>query len=252
MNIEQELGVPFPGTVVPQAQWTQTGLKSLPTTGHLDWYALFGRAAPRVLDLGCGNGRSTIASAVQHPEQDHFGLDTLPVVIRYAVRRANQRGLQNVRFAVAEARDFLQRLVPPQSVTAIHLFHPQPYYDMAYVHRRLVTPEFMTLVHRALQPGGRFLVQTDNPGYWRYLQEIVPLFFDFAPRTTPWPEAPEGRTRREILARQRDLPIYRGEGVVRQDLDLPAVRKLAADLPPPLFNADRRLQGLDRLEAKEN
>jgi tRNA (guanine-N7-)-methyltransferase len=204
-----------------------------------------------VLDLGCGNGRSTIGDAVLHPERDHFGLDTLPVVIRYAIRRANQRGLKNIRFAVADAKDFLQRLVVPQSIAAIHLFHPQPYYDMAYVHRRLVTPEFMALVHRALEAGGKFLVQTDNPGYWNYLRGIVPLFFDFTERDSPWLEAPDGRTRREILARQRELPIYRGEGTARKDLDVTAAGRLAVDLPPPVFNADRRLQALEKMEGAE-
>ena len=251
MSIEQECGVPFPGEVLPPEQWTHTSLKHLPMSGPVDWIHLFGRAAPVILDLGCGNGRSTIGTALQHPEYDCLGLDTLPVVIRYAVRRANQRGLTNIRFAVAEAKDFLQRLVAPHSLAEIHLLHPQPYYDMAYVHRRLVTPDFMALVHRALQPGGRFLLQTDNPGYWNYLRQLAPLFFSFTERVAPWPETPEGRTRREILARQRDLTLFRGEGIVRTDLDGETARKLAADLPPPLFNADRRLQSLDRLEGEK-
>ena len=35
-------------------------------------------------------------SAVWRPEFDHLGLDILPVVIRYATRRGNQRGLANI------------------------------------------------------------------------------------------------------------------------------------------------------------
>ncbi len=92
-TIEYELGVPIPGRVLPQSEWARTAVKRLPEAGPLDWAAIFGRTAPVVLDLGCGNGRFTLMSAVNRPDFDHFAIDFLPVVIRYATRRANQRGL---------------------------------------------------------------------------------------------------------------------------------------------------------------
>src|SRR5262245_28070872 len=98
-RIEREFGVPIAGEILPPERWAQTALKSFPE-GRLNWPALFGRSAAVVLDLGCGNGRWTIYSAVTRPDHDHLGIDTLPVVIRYARRRGNQRGLSNVRFAV--------------------------------------------------------------------------------------------------------------------------------------------------------
>jgi tRNA (guanine-N7-)-methyltransferase len=247
-QIEREFGVPVAGEILAPEHWTQTGLKKLPPDGPLNWEQLFGRQAPVVLDLGCGNGRFLIGSAVWRPDHDHFGLDILPVVIRYATRRGNQRGLTNLRFAVGHARDFLQRWVEPGSVAEIHCYHPQPYYDPDQVHRRLITPEFLARGHRSLKPGGLFFVQTDNPGYWRYLQQVVPVFFDFQERTTPWPDAPKGRTRREIIALRRGLPVFRGWGMARAGWSEAEALRLAEALPPPVFDADRRLRELDDLE----
>jgi tRNA (guanine-N7-)-methyltransferase len=246
--IEREFGVPIAGEVLDSSRWTQTRLKCLPKEGLLDWRSLFGRRVPIVLDLGCGNGRYLIGSAVWRPERDHLGVDSLPVVMRYAVRRGNQRGLANLRFAVCDARELLTRWTAPGSVSEIHCYHPQPYYDRTQIHRRLITPEFVGLVQRSLEPGGLFFIQSDNPGYWRYIRELMPHFFDFEERHGLWPDAPKGRTRREIIALRRGLPVFRGIGHPRMGLGSEDALRLASELPPPMFDADRSLRELDEIE----
>jgi tRNA (guanine-N7-)-methyltransferase len=232
-SIEYELGCPIPGRILPESQWARTALKRLPEPGLLDWAAVFGRTAPVVLDLGCGNGRFTLLSAVNRPDCDHFAIDVLPVVIRYATRRANQRGLHHVRFAVKDAETFLRQYVGASSVAEIHLYHPQPYQDRHRAGRRVVRPRFLADVHRALIPGGLFVVQTDNPDYWRSMKKVLPAFFQLRAHPEPWPDAPEGRTRREILARQRGLRIFRGLATRRDDLSADAALALAETLPLP-------------------
>jgi tRNA (guanine-N7-)-methyltransferase len=236
--VEYELGVPIPGIVLPPEQWARTAIKKLPAQGPLDWQAIFGRQAPIVVDLGCGNGRFVLQSALARPDWDHVGLDILPVVIRYATRRANQRGLANVRFAVCGGADFLKKYVAPGTVAEIHVYHPQPYGEAQKIGRRMVTPAFLSLVHRSLSPGGLFVIQTDNPAYWRYMAAVIPRFFDFYEQSGPWPDAPEGRTRREIMARRNGLPVFRAWGRPRAELDAAALETLAAELPAPSFDAE--------------
>src|SRR5271168_1442672 len=76
-SIEYELGVPIPGRILPEEQWARTAVKRLPDNGPLDWASIFGRMAPVVLDLGCGNGRFTLLSALGRPDLDHFAIDIL-------------------------------------------------------------------------------------------------------------------------------------------------------------------------------
>ncbi len=250
-HIEREFGVPFAGEILDPSQWTQTALKKLPAEGPLDLPALFGRNAPLVVDIGCGNGRFLLGSAVWRPNLDHLGVDVLPVVIRYATRRANQRGLTNIRFAVVDGLRLLQRYLPPGCAAEIHCYHPQPYYDPADVHKRLITPAFLALVHRTLVPGGQLFLQTDNPGYWKYIRQVVPVFFDFHERIGRWPDAPKGRTRREIIALRRGLPAFRGHGTAKLGLSEAEALRLAEALPPPVFDADRHLRELDEYERRQ-
>jgi tRNA (guanine-N7-)-methyltransferase len=247
-EIEREFGVPIPGKILPEAQWARTAIKKLPPAGPLDWPAIFGRTAPVVLDLGCGNGRYTLLSALARPSHDHFALDILPVVIRYATRRGNQRGLHNARFAVKDAETFVREFVAPGSTAEAHLYHPQPYHDRSQAHRRLITPRFLSDVYRALQPRGLVVIQTDNPDYWSYIAAVMPHFFEFHEQHGPWPDAPEGRSRREILARSRNLKVFRGYGFRREDISLTDAEALAEKLPLPVFRSHGLWCDLDRLE----
>jgi tRNA (guanine-N7-)-methyltransferase len=248
-TIEYEHGVPIPGHILPESEWARTAVKRLPEAGPLHWEVIFGRRAPVVLDVGCGNGRFTLMSALARPEIDHFAIDLLPVVIRYATRRANKRGLHNARFAVKDAQTFLERYVAPSSIAEIHLYHPQPYHDSRRAHLRMLTPRLLAKVHCALRPGGLFVVQTDNPGYWAYMSRVLPSFFEFRAHPEPWPDAPDGRTRREILARQQGLTIFRGSGTRRGELSQEAAVALAETLPLPEFRSRGPWCELDRWEA---
>ena len=148
-QIEREFGVPIAGEILDPALWSQTALKKLPADAPLDLAALFGRIAPLVVDVGCGNGRFLLGSAVWRPDHDHLGADVLPMVIRYATRRGNQRGLTNLRFAVVDGQTLVGRSLPDGAAAEIHCYHPQPYYDPTQVHKRLITLAFLARVHRA-------------------------------------------------------------------------------------------------------
>lgn len=245
-DVEYEFGIPIAGRILPPTEWTQTGIKRWPDTRPLDWVALFGHSAPVVVDVGCGNGRFTLASAVQRPHYNHLAIDCLPVVIRYATRRANQRGLKNVRFGVLGGWQFVRDFLPSHAIVELHCYHPQPYYRPQEYRRRLITPEFLSHVHRGLQAGGLFVLQTDNPAYAQYMRQIIPAFFVLHELDAPWPDAPAGRTRREILARRAGLPIFRFQAIPRPELTEEDYPRLIRDLPRPTFDAERGGQDLDR------
>lgn len=276
---ETDHGVPFPGEVVPPERRTAAQV-TLPRGQPVSWSALFGRAdAPRVVDLGCGNGRFLLGSALRRPTHDHLGVDLVPHAIRHAARRAGERGLTNIKFAWGDAVELLFQGLEPDGVDELHVYHPQPYYEAEQARRRMLTPAFFgrawavlkkprggaperaarelrgpgreqapgALDAPATPPGasrstddtpGMLVLQTDNPYYWRYVATVAPRLFRWLELDEPWPDAPEGRSRREIFARSRGLTIFRGVGIPRA-MNPGRVRQVVRHLPAPTFDANR-------------
>jgi len=229
-ELEFEFGVPIPGRVVPHEQWSRTGYRD--DGKPFDWERVFGRIAGRVVDLGCGNGRYLIGSALARPDFDHVGVDLVQRAIDFAAHRANKRGLQNVRFVTGDAVFWLFERLAGDSVDEIHVYHPQPYYEAAEISKRMLTPQFLERAWRVLRPRGLLVLQTDNKAYWKYLLEAVRGNFESKTIPGPWPDAPLGRTRREIQARKKGLVIWR---MVARRLDAPSPIRTA----PPDFDANR-------------
>jgi tRNA (guanine-N7-)-methyltransferase len=224
--------------VLPRERWTRTRV-GLGTRGTpFDWVAVFGRQAPRVLDLGCGNGLYLLGSALRRPEMDHLGIELVPPAVRLGTLRMGQRGLTHCKIAWGDASEFVCERCPSSSVDEVHVYHPQPYYEAGKRARRQLNPEVLLAIHRVLRPGGLLVFQTDNAAYARYAREVVPALFEWRERDGPWPDAPEGRTKREAVARARGLAIVRAEGR-RLDLEPEEARRRAAGLPEPDFDADR-------------
>jgi tRNA (guanine-N7-)-methyltransferase len=228
--VDGELGVPFPGPVLPPERWTSTLWRD--DGRAFDWTRVFGRGAPHIVDIGCGTGRFLLGSALARPDCDHLGIELVKPLLERAARRADQRGLANVRFVAGDAVAWLFTRLEPGSVDEIHIYHPQPYYDPAEVHLGMLTAAFLERAWLVARPGGILILQTDNRAYGRYLLEAARKHFDPELLQGPWPDAPEGRTRREIVARRKGLPVLR---VVARRRETP----LGIAPPPPYFDPDR-------------
>lgn len=228
---ELDGGIPLPGVVLPRDRWASTFLRD--PGRPFDWPRCFGRAAPRVLDVGCGEGRYLIGSAVARPEVDHLGIDLLRPVVERAARRADRRGLSNVRFAAGDAVRWLFERLVPDSLDEIHVYHPQPYHDAEQVPLGMLMPAFLERAWIVLRRAGILVLQTDSKSYGGYLLEASRKHFDPKELSGPWPDAPLGRTRREILARRKGLRVRR---IVASRREAP----LAVVVPRPYFDAPRR------------
>lgn len=79
---------------------------------HIDLDDEFGRDAPRVLEIGTGNGEAIEHLAKARPHYDFLGVDWYRGGVASSLRRINDAGLTNVRLVRGDAATLLETYLP--------------------------------------------------------------------------------------------------------------------------------------------
>jgi tRNA (guanine-N7-)-methyltransferase len=139
----------------------------------LDLDAIFGRTAPRILEIGFGNGESLATIAKNHPQNDYIGIEVHRPGVGHLLIKIEELGLTNLRVICDDAVEVLEKQIPDGSLDALYLFFPDPWHKKRHHKRRQVQPEWAQLVRRKLKVGGRMHLATDWQNYAEHMLEIM-------------------------------------------------------------------------------
>jgi tRNA (guanine-N7-)-methyltransferase len=139
----------------------------------LDLGKSFGRAAPRILEIGFGMGETTAAIAQQHPENDYLGIEVHGPGVGGLLQRVAALGLKNVRVIQHDAVEVLQQMIAPAALDGVHLFFPDPWPKKRHHKRRLLQPVFAALLASRMKPGAYLHAATDWEDYAAQMLEVL-------------------------------------------------------------------------------
>lgn len=157
--------------------WPRYGIE-LPSA-PLELDTLFGRRAPRVLEIGFGAGEHLLARAAAEPQHDFIGIEVHRPGVGRLLREAENAGLGNLRVAAADAVEVLRDGVPAAALDELVLYFPDPWSKKRHHKRRLVQPEFAALAARVLKPGGVWRLATDWADYAEHMRAVLDAAPDF-------------------------------------------------------------------------
>ena len=146
---------------------------SIAPDARVDWPAVFGRAAPLVVEIGGGNGDVIAALAASHPERDHVAFEVFEPAVASTLAKCRRAGVQNVRVVVANGPDALAALIDDHTLTELWTFFPDPWHKKRHHKRRLVSRDFADLVARKLSPDGCWRLATDWTDYAEAIHEVL-------------------------------------------------------------------------------
>jgi tRNA (guanine-N7-)-methyltransferase len=131
----------------------------------IDLDALFGRVAPRWVEVGFGSGELIGSLAAANPAIDYLGIEVHRSGIGRLLLQAERLGLTNLRVICQDAVEVFSRRVADGSLAAVLVFFPDPWHKKRHHKRRLIEPDFVATVARKLHPGGLLRLATDWQAY---------------------------------------------------------------------------------------
>lgn len=151
--------------------WPSFGITLSEAT--LDLTTIFGRDAPRSLEIGLGMGDALLAMAQRYPERDFVGVDVHRPGVGNTLDLGRNLGLTNVRAVVADAVELLKHNVADASFDAVYIFFPDPWPKTRHHKRRLISPAFVELLGGKLKPGGVVQLATDWEAYALWMMDVL-------------------------------------------------------------------------------
>ncbi len=198
---------------------------SIDLTGHLktfddlprpwDATALFGRAAPLEIEVGSGKGLFLRNAAAAQPGRNFLGIEVVRKYAEFTAAALAKLSLKNAMIVSGDALRIFQELIPNDSLAAVHVYFPDPWWKKRHRKRRVMRESFLRDVERTLLPGGSLHFWTDVEEYFQATLELLPTCTTLQ-GPMPVPETPAEhdmayRTHFERRVRQANEPVYRSE-----------------------------------------
>lgn len=157
--------------------------------------AVFGRTAPKILEIGFGMGETTATIAAANTDKDYLGIEVHTPGVGSLLKLIDAKQLANVRIIQHDAVDVLQHMIAADSLDGVHIFFPDPWPKKRHHKRRLIQPPLTALLTEKLKPGGYLHAATD---WHEYAEQILAVLgttpglqntaTDYAPRPAYRPQ----------------------------------------------------------------
>jgi len=156
-----------------------------------DLDTVFGRSAPKILEIGFGMGETSATIAAINPQNDYLGVEVHTPGVGSLCKLIAEGGLTNQRIIQHDAVDVLRNMIQPGSLSGVHIFFPDPWPKARHHKRRLIQPPLVALLSSRLKAGGYLHCATDWENYAEQMLAVLsaePLLENTADGFAPRPD----------------------------------------------------------------
>lgn len=124
-----------------------------------------------VIEIGSGNGTSSLAYAKEFSDQIIIVIDVYTPGVAQLMYEAERHQINNLRVVIDDAIKVFQDVVPNESLSALHIFFPDPWPKQRHHKRRILKEINLETFRSKLKPGAKILVATDWEQYAQVLRD---------------------------------------------------------------------------------
>lgn len=157
----------------------------------IDLAAVYGRNAPKILEIGTGMGETTAKIADANRDNDYLGVEVHVPGVGALCKQIAERELTNLRICQHDAVEVVRDMLSEGSLDGVHVFFPDPWHKARHNKRRLIQSPFVALLASRLKPGGYFHCATDWEEYAHQMLEVLsaePMLVNSAEGFAPRPD----------------------------------------------------------------
>ncbi len=182
-----------------------------------DTAGLYGNDGPLEVEIGSGKGLFLQNAAMRSPERNFLGIEVRRQYARFTAARLAKHKLPNAIALHGDGLRLFRELLPAESVEAVHVYFPDPWWKKRHHKRRVLTEEFLGDVQRVLVFQGRLHFWTDVKEYFdntlERIAEQTSLDGPIEVAQRPAKHSLDYRTHFERRTRLNEQPVYRAEFV---------------------------------------
>ena len=154
-----------------EVQWSRFGIDY--TGQPRDFDSVFGRSAPRVLEIGFGNGEALRFAGQNDKDRDLIGIEVHAPGVGRLLNALAADDADNVKVYHHDAVEVLTHEVADGSLDEIRIYFPDPWHKKRHNKRRLLQPAFAALLVKKLAAGGRLHLATDWQDYAEQMWDVL-------------------------------------------------------------------------------
>jgi tRNA (guanine-N7-)-methyltransferase len=175
-----------------------------------DLATVFERSAPRVLEIGFGNGEALAWASEHDLARDFIGVEVHGPGVGRLMNGLAERDARNVRIYKHDAVEVLQHEIAPGALAEARIWFPDPWHKKRHSKRRLVQPEFVAMLASRMAPDGLLHLATDWQPYAEYMLETMEAAPDWRNALGPGQYAEKPDWRIETHFERRGLKLGHG------------------------------------------
>ena len=138
-----------------------------------DLAMVFGRSAPKILEIGFGMGETSAAIALANPGNDYLGIEVHTPGVGSLCKLVAEGHITNQRIVQHDAVEVLRDMIQPGALSGVHIFFPDPWPKARHHKRRLIQPPLVALLASRLKPGGYIHCATDWEEYAQQMLAVL-------------------------------------------------------------------------------
>jgi len=161
--------------VMRKGRYTTAQKKAYDTSGEkyllifsqreIDFKEIFSNENGVTLEIGFGMGDATAEIAQANPDKNYLGIEVHRPGIGRLLWEIEKKSLCNVRIIEHDAVSVTQKMIPKNSLDAVHIFFPDPWPKKRHRKRRLIQRPFTDTLVSCLKQGGYLYMVTDWEDY---------------------------------------------------------------------------------------